>query len=73
MSRALRNASLVAATIKSCSISASPDLSTSGSIFNATTCMAPLTLTVTMPPPAVPSTVLEAACSWILANCSCMA
>ena len=30
-------------------------------------------VTVTIPPPAVPLAVLDAACSWIFAICSCMA
>ena len=63
MSRALRSPSLVAAITRSWSMSVSPDLIASGSSFTAMTCIAPLTVTVTIPPPAVPSTVFVAASS----------
>src|SRR4051794_9882365 len=53
-SSALRCASFNAATIRSWSIPTSSFETTSGSIFKDWTCLAPLTTTVTMPPPALP-------------------
>src|SRR5207253_520205 len=53
-SSALRWASLIAATMRSCSISISSFETTSGSIFSDCTCLAPLITSFTMPPPASP-------------------
>src|SRR5262245_25182286 len=71
-SSAFRCASLRAATIRSCSISTSSLETTSGSIFSDCTCLAPLTTTVTMPPPALPSTRASAIC-FCRRSCICCA
>src|SRR5712692_3776384 len=71
-SSALRWASLIAATMRSCSISTSSFETTSGSIFSDCTCLAPLTTTVTMPPPASPSTRSSAIC-FCRRSCICCA
>src|SRR5262245_37146385 len=71
-SSAFRCASLRAATIRSCSISTSSLETTSGSIFSDCTCLAPLTTTVTMPPPALPSTRSSAIC-FCRRSCICCA
>src|SRR5207249_11122056 len=68
-SSALRCASLIAATIRSCSISTSSFETTSGSIFTDWICLAPLTTTVTIPPPALPSTRSSVIC---FCRCSCI-
>src|SRR5262245_41986900 len=72
VSSAFRCASCSAATIKSCSISTSSFDTTSGSIFSDCTCLAPLTTTVTMPPPALPSTRSSAIC-FCRRSCICCA
>src|SRR5580658_3219162 len=63
-------ASLQAATIISCSISTSP--ATSGSIFTESRFFCPSIWTVTMPPPAVASTLIWAISCWSL-SCICCA
>src|SRR5207302_6061900 len=68
-SSALRCASLIAATIRSCSISTSSFDTTSASIFSDSICLAPLTTTVTIPPPALPSTRSSVIC---FCRCSCI-
>src|SRR5256885_11224862 len=73
ISRALRSASLVAATTRSCSISPSLALRTSGSILTETISIAPFATTVTMPPPADAWTVFVATSAWTLARRSCIA
>src|ERR1700674_957027 len=64
-------ASLDAATIMSCNISRSP--ATSGSIFTASIFFWPSICTVTMPPPAVASTLISAisCCSFSCIFCAC--
>src|SRR5579864_5667173 len=64
-------ASLDAATIMSCNISRSP--ATSGSIFTASMFFWPSICTVTMPPPAVASTLISAisCCSFSCIFCAC--
>src|SRR5664279_4305991 len=57
-SSTLRTASLTAAITRSCSISMSPDFTTSGSITTPKTCFCPFILTVTLPPPDEASTVI---------------
>src|SRR5262245_51232141 len=71
-SSTLRLASFTAAAIRSCSISTSSFDTTSGSILIDCTCLAPLTTTVTMPPPAEASTrrSLMRFCS---CSCICLA
>src|SRR5262249_35106796 len=71
-SSALRCASLSAATIRSCSIATSSFDTTSGSILIDCTCFAPLTTTVTMPPPAFPSTRRSVIC-FCRRSCICCA
>src|SRR5258708_21561313 len=71
-SSALRCASLMAATIRSCSISTSSSEPHAGSLFSDCTCLAPLTTTVTMPPPALPSTRSSAIC-FCRRSCICCA
>src|SRR5947209_1239447 len=73
ISRALRSASFAAATTRSCSISPSLALRTSGSILTETISSAPFATTVTMPPPAEAWTVFVATSAWTLARRSCMA
>src|SRR6185312_3109561 len=63
-------ASAQASTTRSCSISTSP--ATSGSIFTAVTALWPSILTVTMPPPAEPSTRISAI-SACMRSCICCA
>src|SRR5215831_14428966 len=71
-SSALRCASLTAARIRSCNISTSSFETTSGSILIDCSCFAPLTTTVTMPPPAVASTRISAIC-FCRRSCICCA
>src|SRR5713101_6770216 len=52
-------APLIAAAIRSCSISRSPDFTASGSILIPNTCLRPSILTVTVPPPEEPSTTVS--------------
>src|SRR2546426_1198119 len=73
ISRALRSASLVAATTRSCSISPSLALRPSGSILTETISSAPFATTVTMPPPADAWTVFVATSARTLARRSCIA
>src|SRR5664279_500156 len=77
-SSTLRTASLTAAITRSCSISMSPDFTTSGSITTPKTCFCPFILTVTLPPPDEASTVIccifscsFSACSRACASISC--
>ena len=51
-------AALTAAMTRSCSISMSPDFTTSGSITTLSTCFWPFILTVTLPPPEEASTTI---------------
>src|SRR5262249_13520102 len=71
-SSAFRCASLTAARIRSCSISTSSFETTSGSILIDCSCFAPLTTTVTMPPPEVASTFSSAIC-FCRRSCICCA
>ena len=72
-SSAFRLASLMAARIRSCSISTSSFDTTSGSIVSEWICFRPLTTTFTMPPPAVASirrsAIWRCICSCI--RCAC--
>src|SRR6478752_3651535 len=58
-SSTFRPAPLMAAVIRSCSISRSPDFTASGSILMFNTCLLPSIFTVTVPPPAEPSTTVS--------------
>src|SRR5258705_10699 len=58
VSSTLRPASFTAAATRSCSISRSSALTTSGSIFTPKIRLAPSILTTTLPPPAEPSTTV---------------
>src|SRR5580704_18600121 len=57
-SSTLREASLTAATTRSCNISISPDFTTSGSMTMLCSCFWPLMRTVTLPPPDDASMVI---------------
>lgn len=67
-----RTASLTAAMIMSCSISTSSGSSASGSMVRLTSSISPLTVTLTMPPPAEASTVWDLRFSCAAASCSCI-
>src|SRR5215471_18748888 len=64
--------SLTAATIKSCSMSLSPLVNTSGSIWIESSCFWPFILTETIPPPAVASTTVDSIC-FCSFSCICWA
>src|SRR3954453_8796208 len=64
VSSSLRPASLTAATIRSSSIEGSLGSMASGSIFTETSCLWPLSRTVTMPPPTLVSTIVSASSRW---------
>src|SRR4029079_2561573 len=70
-SRDLRSASLHAASTRSSSICTSSLLTTSGSILTVTISCLPLSSTVTMPPPAVASTLRLPTSSCSAAICCC--
>ena len=67
-----RTASLTAAMIMSCSISTSSGSRASGSMVRLTSSISPLTVTLTMPPPAEASTVWDLRFSCAAASCSCI-
>src|SRR5690606_36349240 len=71
-SSTLRCASLMAATIRSWSISTSSFDTTSGSMVSERRLLWPLTATVTMPPPDEASTVISAIC-FCRRSCICCA
>src|SRR3954453_6584456 len=70
-SSTLRPASFTAAVIMSCSISTSPDCTTSGSIFTPSTCFWPFMRTLTLPPPAEASTTVSDIFCWSSRCMSC--
>ena len=71
-SSARRWASLTAATMRSCSISTSSGDTTSGSMRRLRISLTPFMTTVTMPPPAVASTVASLSC-FCRFSCICCA
>src|SRR5918994_523844 len=71
-SLALRRPSLTAAVTRSPSISTSSGSSASGSIETDSTVWSPLTLAVTTPPPAVPSTTSSASWAWVSSISRCI-
>src|SRR4029453_4883852 len=71
-SLALRRPSLTAAVPRSPSISTSSGSSASGSIETDSTVWSPLTLAVTTPPPAVPSTTSSASWAWVFSISRCI-
>ena len=58
--------------IMSCSISTSSGSRASGSMVRLTSSISPLTVTLTMPPPAEASTVWDLRFSCAAASCSCI-
>jgi len=68
-SSTLRPASLTAASTRSCSISISPDLTTSGSMVMASNCFCPFMRTRTLPPPAEAS--ITVACIFFCSDSYC--
>ena len=73
VSSSLRPASLTAATMRSSSIEGSLTSITSGSILHSTSCLWPLILTETMPPPTFASTTVSASsrCSFSCISWAC--
>src|SRR3954454_18991262 len=70
-----RSASLTAATTRSWSISTSSGSTAEGSIVTLTSSCLPVTVTLTTPPPAVPSTRVVSSSPWIrsISCCICCA
>src|SRR5438270_8825943 len=68
-----RSASFVAARTRSWSISTSSGSTAAASIFTSRTSRSPVTLTLTIPPPALASTTSFLSCSWafIISACIC--
>jgi hypothetical protein len=71
MPLAFLRASVTAASTRSCSISTSPASTTLLSIVTESTCWPPVARTMTMPPPALPSTsrVLSSSCKAVIFFC----